>query len=197
MAAVRKRVLVVLGAFAVGSLGLVGACGFPSPFVADIPDEEGGSEAGSVDVLAFEGNENVDPNGKNQEAGTRPDAAVVDAAGCVDKCDCDEDDYVNEDCDGGTDCKDLDPTVPYHDGFLEDVPPPGYDGDWNCDGTVTKQYASGVMCGVLGVAGCTGVEGFTGQPGCGVEGAYVTCAPNTLGLLCAVSSTVMRKQGCK
>lgn len=194
-------------------MAIASACSFPEPAI--VPDEAGagdeggsgavdggdgapGAEASLVDsVFSIDGNENVDPDGAAQEASTRPDGSTLaDAAGCADQCDCDEDGVRNVLCDNpkGTDCNDLDPFIP-HEGFVADKPGPGASGDWNCDGKVTKQFPVNVNCGLL--ANC-GAAGFTGDPGCGESGSFVTCKPSLLPLvLCDVKSTETVTQGCR
>jgi hypothetical protein len=192
-------------------MAIASACSFPEP--ALVPGEGGATESGSQDgqptesapsdaglvdsVFSIDGNENVDPEGGAQEASTRPDgAALVDAAGCPDKCDCDGDGVRsdNPSCGPtGADCNDLDPFVP-HDGFVADPPPPGADGDWDCDGTVTKQFPVNVNCGVL--SDCN-AAGFTGDPACGTFGQFVTCAPTLVPLVCKDGGVKLLTQGCR
>jgi hypothetical protein len=190
-------------------MAMASACAFPEPQL--VPDEAGvSSDAASPDgamptdasvvdsVFAIDGNQDVDPDGAAQEASTRPDgAALKDAAGCVDQCDCDEDGVRsnNPSCSPvGKDCNDLDPFIP-HDGFVASKPAKGATGDWDCDGKVTKQFPVNVSCGLL--ANCN-AAGFTGDPGCGESGAFVTCKPSLLPLVtCDVKSTETVTQGCR
>jgi hypothetical protein len=193
-------------------MAIASACGFPEPALFDDPalseggpDGDGGPTThgdGPTDaalaesVFAIDGNQNVDPDGASQEASVAPDASMVDAAGCPDKCDCDEDGFrsSNPTCaDAGRDCNDLDPFIP-HDGFVAS-PPNGHDGDWDCNGTVTKQFPVNIDCGLLGDCNAAG---FTGDPGCGVPGAFVTCKKSIVPLLlCDVKSTETVIQGCR
>lgn len=196
----------VLGA----AIAIASACSFPEPALIGA-SEEGGSSSSSGDpsdgpvpddaglldsVFAIDGNANVDPDGAAQEASVAPDASTVDATGCPDKCDCDGDGFRsnNPTCpDAGRDCNDLDKFIP-HDGFVAS-PPVGHDGDWDCNGTVLKQFPVNINCGLL--ANCS-AAGFTGDPACGTAGTFVTCKPSLLPLvLCEVKSTETVIQGCR
>ena len=118
-----------------GAIAIATACSFPEPQVID--DGEGGtasSSSGSVgsgdgsvpkdaslvdNVFAIDGNQNVDPDGASQEASVAPDSGPpIDASGCPDKCDCDNDGFRsnNVSCaDAGRDCNDLDPFIPHEE----------------------------------------------------------------------------------
>lgn len=188
-------------------MAIASACAFPEPeIVADgpgarAPETDAGvaSDASVVDsVFAIDGNQDVDPDGAAEEASTRPDGSgPKDAAGCIDQCDCDEDGVRSNNpvCDPpGTDCNDLDDFIP-HQGFVASKPAPGATGDWDCDGKVTKQFPVNVSCGLL--SNCN-AAGFTGDPGCGESGTFVTCKPSlVLGIACAVKSTETVTQGCR
>lgn len=196
-------------------MAIAAACSFPEPTL--VPDEagapgndgaptktgiapDGGGDARLDSAFAIDGNENVDPDGASQEASTRPDGAtVLEAGACKKTCDCDEDGVYVKDAScamSGNDCNDLDPFVPYTGGFVADKPPPGFDGDWNCDGTVTKQFNVNIQCGLL--TDCS-AKGFTGDPGCGSTGEYVECSQLVLplGIVCQNGKTENRVQGCR
>ena len=204
--------------------GLVGACGFPEVSFRS-EDAEGGPEAGagiapppSAPASAAETGTDppanlppdVDPGGKDDDAATRedggtrveagPDGACQGAGG--NGCDCDGDYAKNASCaTGALDCDDFDGLVRPGQGFVaspwDSTSPHAPAGDWNCDGTVTKQYAYGVTCGLL--ANCT--EGFASNPGCGQSATYNVCEQiiNVLGLPigCHVKSSDARPQGCR
>lgn len=213
----RRRGFFLAAGVLASAIAIASACSFPEPTLIVSPSEgeEDGSTSSSggdadpadassppadaslVDsVFAIDGNENVDPDGATQEASVAPDSGTVDEAGCPDKCDCDGDKHRSNDptCpDAGRDCNDLDPFIP-HDGFVAS-PPNGHDGDWDCDGTVTKQFPVNVDCGLL--SNCN-AAGFTGDPPCGTAGPFVTCKPSVLPLvLCDVKSTETVIQGCR
>jgi len=210
----RRRGFFLAASALAGAVAIATACSFPEPQVID--DAEGGtasSSSGNVEpvdgsvpkdatlvdsVFAIDGNENVDPDGASQEASVAPEAGPpIDASGCPDKCDCDGDGFrsKNASCpDAGRDCNDLDPFIP-HDGFVSSKPV-GHNGDWDCNGTVTKQYAVNVSCGLL--TDCS-AQGFKTDPACGGTGEYVFCKPALLGLgvACTEDRTEGRAQGCR
>ena len=208
--AVIRRRLFLAAAVLLGAMAIASACAFPEP--AAVPEEagtpvesgvsaDGGArpaDALAESVLHLPGNEDVDPEGGAQEASTRPDGSfvVVDAASCADPCDCDEDGVRSDDasCDPvGNDCNDLDPFIP-HDGFVADKPV-GHEGDWNCDGKVTKQFPVNVSCGLL--SDCK-AAGFTTDPACGGTGDFVTCKNSLLPfVVCEEASRDSRAQGCR
>lgn len=189
-------------------MAIASACAFPEPQIVPdaVSDSDGAlpeagvpTDASVVDsIFAIDGNQNVDPDGAAQEASTRPDGSTVkDAAGCVDQCDCDEDTVRSDNpaCSpAGKDCNDLDPFIPHY-GFVSSKPASGATGDWDCDGKVTKQFPVNVSCGLL--SSCD-AAGFTGDPGCGESGQFVTCKPSLLPLVaCDVKSTETVTQGCR
>lgn len=209
----RRRGFFLAASVLGGAVAIASACSFPEPLLVDAASEAGSSSGdgqanddGSVpedaalvdNIFAIDGNQNVDPDGGGQEASIAPDAAAVDATGCPDKCDCDEDGVRSDNptCpDAGLDCNDLDPFIP-HDGFVASKPN-GHDGDWNCDGVVTKQFPVNMNCGLL--AKCN-AAGFTGDPPCGTAGPFVRCKNLALplpGLLCETAATETVIQGCK
>lgn len=207
----RRRGSFLAASVLAGAIAIASACSFPEPVLFDPAGEGGPSSSGDdanptrdgsvpmdatlVDsVFAIDGNQNVDPTGASQEASVAPDAGLVDAVGC-DPCDCDGDDAASEAgaC-GGNDCNDLDPFIP-HDGFVSSRPV-GHDGDWNCDGIVTKQLPVNVRCDLL--TDCT-AQGFRNDPACGATGEYIFCRKVLLTGLCIEDSAKMeaRAQGCK
>jgi hypothetical protein len=183
------------------------ACGFPD--VSFAPEPTGAPDAGDEGQTADgqvkrsdASNElppDVDPEGGTKDATTIPEGGQkVDAAvGC---CDCDKDMFK---VDSGTcgvptgDCDDLNPYVKPSQDFVKSTVwdtthTPTY--DWDCSGTVTKQYPYGVNCGQL--ANCT-AQGFLTDVPCGVEGDYVYCKSALIGLLCTEDRREKRTQGCK
>lgn len=207
---------------------IAAACGFPdATFVPDDfvpeagsdaptapPSSEGGSDAGKDVVLPPDVDPNFNPDASH-DAATRDDASVIErpdggdggAGGCGSgggsSCDCDDDDSKNSSCASTTaDCDDFDPLVKPGQGFVAaawDTRSPWQpQHDWNCDGTVTKQYPYGVTCGLL--ANCS--QGFATDVACGQSGTYNFCEevlPLLPGLpiICRVKSTETRTQGCK
>lgn len=213
----RRRGFFLAASVLAAAVAIASACSFPEPaLVGGAGADEGGSSSSSssggdadgsdvsvpVDapfdsVFAIDGNQNVDPDGASQEASVAPDAGLVDAMGC-DACDCDMDNVKNKDAavcgNTGNDCNDLDPFIP-HDGFVASRPE-GHDGDWNCDGVVTKQFPVNVRCDLL--TDCK-AQGFKTDPACGATGEYIFCTQVLLTGLCVEDTAKMeaRAQGCK
>jgi len=80
-------------------------------------------------------------------------------------------------------------------GFVTSVPPPGKDGDWNCDGVVTRQHRTGVI-GCNGTAAdCAAASGFVLAPECGESDDFIVCA--TIGSICTPIKREERTQGCR
>lgn len=181
------------------------ACSFPDVTFGPAPGEvEGGSQevsahdgGGITDVFAIDGNENVDPSGKDKDAATRGDAKRIPEGGCgADPCNCDDDPVDNTGCQPqGGDCDDFDPLVYPGQGFVAEPDPPRA-GDWDCDNVVTKQYAVNVNCGGVSLGSCEAIEGFRGDPPCGTQAEYVFCKKSAV--LCFVDAqrTTTRTQGC-
>lgn len=211
----KRRCFFLAASVPAGAIAVASACSFPEPIlVAD--GSEGGSSSGGGDadgadgsipedatfvdsVFAIDGNQNVDPDGASQEASVAPEAGVIDAASC-NKCDCDDDKTNTNDAASGCatlgkDCNDLDPFIPYKGGYIASRPQ-GHDGDWNCDGVVTKQLAVNVKCDLL--ADCS-AQGFKTDPACGATGEYIFCTKILLTGLCIedTAKTEARAQGCK
>lgn len=116
---------------------------------------------------------------------TRVDA--VEASTCVGSdpvCDCDGDGDKAKDktgCGGGGDCDDGDPRRNSKvTSFLSDVPV-GHAGDWDCNGTVTKEYAEGINCAsyLTLTTGCS-QQGYKGTPACGTTATLVQCKAGPL-----------------
>jgi hypothetical protein len=105
-------------------------------------------------------------------------------------CDEDNDGYLSTACDGG-DCNDHDPRVhPNIVGWVYDVPDAYPNGDWDCDGTIDKQYPNVIT---LCTTSC-GAEGFGQATGCGISGWLVECVGSTL---CSNGDGGYQAQGCK
>lgn len=141
----------------------------------------------------------------------RSDAqAIVDAASCDGKCDCDLDGYLKKGCttitalddpDSGRiaegDCIDNDPLV--HPGiinFVRTVPTPPNEGDWNCDGVIDHSVPAATCNGLNnGLSPCSGT-GEKDDAGCGNPIDFYTCEGAGLAT-CALSVTDQRLQTCK
>ncbi len=77
------------------------------------------------------------------------------------------------------DCDDTQPAIHPGQTFRSDTWPDGSThrpvGDWDCDGTTTKQFAVNVACS--GPCSTFSAVGFSGDPACGADGPFVTgCA---------------------
>jgi len=158
-------------------------CTFPSP---DFQSGDTGTSDTSV----------VDATDSSAAIDTRepPDTRPADSN---DPCDKDRDGFKAKGgtC-GGNDCDDDDdrasPSVSTYLTF--DATGKGHAGDWNCDGTVKRQFEINVSCGLLGGGACSSTKGFTGNPTCGTSGKYVQCV--TSGALCVEGTTTTQIQGC-
>jgi hypothetical protein len=66
-------------------------------------------------------------------------------------------------------------------------------GDWNCDGTVEREFgAGGVRCGGLALGPCAGAAGYReSMPACGAKATYVAC--KVTGALCGDDPTQTRE----
>lgn len=194
----RVRLLTIAGGAIAALLALGAACAFPDPAlvpdrVDDVP--EGGSDA-PVAVPPPDAEPPISDGGA--------DAPSLDAN--CDPCDCDGDGFVADDAvacpDAGgkrRDCNDEDPRFFPDAGYVHEAPPAGQKGDWNCDGTVTRERNVRIDCtkygGTLSTT-CGKTEGFFDDPPCGVSASYVVCKPS--GLTDCVQGTVEdRAQGCK
>jgi len=182
------------------------ACG--NAFAPSDPTPDAGEAGATTDDAGDAGA--IGPVGANEDvapddATTRDGTSRVDAAGCT--CDCDIDGFQRQDsmCDGGpgprADCDDLDELVNPNAGFVAAAwtSPHVPAGDWNCDGTLTKQYDYNQKCDDLN--NCNGKAGFAGDPACGDSAPFNTCAysPGIAGVggSCKVGSTSTVTQGCK
>lgn len=201
----RQRAIFAMGGLAVaGVFGIAAACTFPDASYRDPSGtlgDDGGEDAAAP---GDDRDSDVDPNGRNEDAATREDGGgrIEDEAGCgADRCDCDQDGVGNNGCavpDGGAvDCDDFDKLVHPGQSFVSSPwttsSPHLPAGDWNCDGTVTKQYPHSV--GACAGLSCAKQEGFVGDPGCGETADYVVCKSATLS--CSEESREQRVQGCR
>jgi hypothetical protein len=166
-----------------------------APVDGALPDSErDGSLDGGSDADLLDG---ADPDALiSKDAGER-----VDASGCG-RCDCDNDTFNRPGCgdnEAGVDCDDEDTRYRPNQNFIDIKPDPGKLGNWSCkpDAAVEKLYSTNVACNLLSVTGCTGAQGFTGNPGCGEIGTYVHCVAPLGILLCTVASTELRTQACR
>ncbi len=193
----RRRVLAV--AMFAAPLVVVGvACSFPEvTFSPGAEAEAGTSPDADEDASASDGA--ASDVTFVTDAVTREDAsaAIADASLCETrpKCDCDDDGYAATDCDvdaGGLlspkgeplklgDCDDLDPLRHPGQGFVDEVPADGKDGDWNCDQRVERFPAAKVTCRGNGLTGCVGDPGYLVEPVCGTANDVYACETPALG----------------
>lgn len=143
---------------------------------------------GSADGGADGDSPETSPGDGSASGKTEADADAGTLTCTTDK---DNDGHIARAC-GGDDCNDDDPLVHPGQAFVSEVPKSPNIGDWNCDGTVTKEHASGVSCQFFT---CGQQKGFTGSPPCGTEGDYITCKLD--GINCIVGTTVKQLQACK
>ncbi|MDB4938293.1 MAG: hypothetical protein JWP87_5265 [Labilithrix sp.] len=183
----------------IGVLGAgVAAASVAAAIVVSCGDPYGGDDPG---ILLPDRDGDAPSEASPAVDGPAPDAARGDAGAdgdgeAGDPCDRDNDHYRSGEggC-GGADCDDDDNRAHPEAGFRADPATTTTNGDWNCDTHADPMYPVNVSCGVPALGACAGVEGFSGAPGCGAAGAYVTCKMN--GLSCIVGSTVQRVQRCR
>ena len=171
------------------------ACAFPE--ITFGPAEtlgEGGaqSESGGQEV----GTDASDAGQDFVDVVSRPEGGgAIDADICETrpKCDCDNDEYADENCDVDAaglksfqgnplkpgDCDDLDDLRHPDQSFVETAPPSGKDGDWDCSKTVEYIPKQNIQCAGSGLLGCTGGPGFVTAPPCGTKATYYTCQPQS------------------
>ncbi len=122
--------------------------------------------------------------------------ALPDANDDAQLCDTDDDgDGVTSEACGGTDCDDSDPHTHPGADFIDSAPPPGKNGDWNCDGVVTKQFPENLDCSSLTATDCATYSGFVTKATCGEAANFVACFVSQGAYLAKVQG--LRKQGCK
>lgn len=196
----RRRVL--LAGLFFGPLAVVAACSFPDVSFSDTTDGGLGADSPTNDgsnpadtgssgnagdgsnVNYSDGSIGVDDSGA--------DAAQIDTTGC-NTCDCDFDGYKDIDCgidgsllDGSLkpgDCDDGN-QARHPDAAPQQVPTTN--GDWNCDGHVTKFPQDGVTtCPVnhdpiLNTTSCPAVDAvFYVGVGCGQTAEVYSCSAST------------------
>lgn len=185
------------GGFA-SSLALlaVAACSFPdvSYATADGSTSSDGAQSGDSpaggDSGAGDATATADaPEDRAADAANEP---VSEAAPDAPPCDQDEDGFTATSC-GGNDCCDTDKLAhPNQTGWF-DVADGCQSFDYDCSGKLEKEYDPNVSC--TGLAGlCSSTYGFTGDPGCGSSGPYVTCGAS--GLSCVALTQTTQTQAC-
>jgi hypothetical protein len=208
---VKRRTLLSFALASVATSALLfAACTFPEVSFAPSDAAANDSATNAHDAAIGPDTGAVDPDGVKQDAASRdggvtrpeagPDGEVQGCGGTGGTaCDCDNDKVNNSSCGAKpADCDDFDPLIHPNAEFVaakwDPSSPHTPVNDWNCDGTVTKQYSYNVNCGLLG--NCS-AQGFSGDPGCGESGTYVFCKPAVGGLSCVVDKTETRTQGCR
>jgi hypothetical protein len=189
------------------------ACGFPE--VSFLPDGllDGGGEgsttsdgsSGTDGATADGGSDappppvNVEDGGELQDAEVA-DVVIIDPTGCT-TCDCDDDGYDEQGCDGGKDCDDLIAAINPDAGFKENIAWPSQhlpQFDWNCDGDAGKRF---LYNGVCDLWNCR--DGFRGDPPCGKEELFIRCKPKIgvggvqLGCEDDLDNSELRTQACR
>lgn len=182
------------------------------PAVTFLDDE--GVDAGDAGTLADGSNGGGDgdaPADANDGGGPVPDAPMSDGSDLIrdavseppprdldasPDCDVDMDGYkaAGPAC-GGRDCDDRDPRA--NPGVTEPqtfAPTDASRGDWNCTDGTQKLHPYNVSCSGL-LFGCGAAAGFSGNPGCGEQGEFVTCQPGALNS-CSVGSRRTETQAC-
>lgn len=122
------------------------------------------------------------------------DASHAPDGGTV-PCDEDGDDVPSIAC-GGTDCDDTDPRVHPGADFSDAVPPTGGNGDWNCDGQVTKKITENLDCSSFD-KDCDSHSGFAAEVTCGATSNSITCVYSGLTKTCIEIPNSRQKQSCQ
>ena len=186
----RRELACAIATFAGFVLVAIVACGFPDPAVDD-GTTDGSSSGGETSTG------DADAGSTNDDSG--PPLVCDDA-----ECDCDKDGQRKKspEC-GGLDCYDRDPLAKNgQPDFVTKKLPADFNGDWDCDGNVKKQFEGNVLLNCtaqLTEQLCVARKGFTGpQPGCGEQADFRGCkwTPGTPGT-CSEGDLRMELQGCK
>ncbi len=113
--------------------------------------------------------------------------------GACDPCDCDDDGYQNETCDGGggaaPDCDDSDwDANPGQMGFFAEARNIG-GFDYDCDNATEREYPTPLdTCPAIQLGACDPKQGFLSPlPACGTEGPWAVCQKTQSGLGCEPS----------
>ncbi|HEX6766516.1 MAG TPA: hypothetical protein VF103_13580 [Polyangiaceae bacterium] len=166
----------------------------------------GGAAGGVMTGGTATGGRSSGGAGGTASGGTSGSAAGTGAAsgggrgGAPVDCDRDDDNFqgAGATC-GATDCDDGDSDAhPGQQGFFVDPRASG-GYDYDCNGRSERQFETGLDCGLLAVASCSG-EGFAGSPPvCGAQGAWIRCVLTVppLALLCTSESQGMRRMACR
>lgn len=185
----RRRVILGAALFIAPIFAVVAACSFPD--VSFGPPEPGGEEeAGPAEAAPPDAGGGASDSAREPEladAAFRDDAtARVDASDCGVCDDCDNDGYLSVECDAGDDaggeplgdCDDFDPLRHPGRSWVAEKPI-GHAGDWDCDGKVDRFHKTDLRCEgeyfLWALVGCSGGEGFLGDPGCGEEDFIYEC----------------------
>lgn len=205
----RRKALALAGVVTLFACAIGAACTFPD--VAFAPTGDGIGEAGADGSAVGSADSSSGADASSDaaliEAATRTDATTkIDASGCT-SCDCDMDTFDPKGgaCDGGpgpvSDCDDSDPVIKPSQTFVDDFRwasshPIPY--DWNCDGHVDKAYPVNLKCGGNVLTGCTGGQGFVGDPTCGTGADTDFAECKAVGAACtAVKLLLPRNQLCR
>lgn len=176
------------------------ACTFPDPAISnDAGKDGGGGDTGGDTTVA---------DGAIDDTAPEPDT-FEEIGDDANPCDHDNDGFksgIGACTDPTPDCNDFTAEAnPNQKGFVHKDPLAvavkdhwtGTPGDWNCDGTVDKEYAQ-ELCTEALTSGCTTRVGTKEDPTtvpCGHSATKNTCAQDTLG--CKVGSASAYNMGCK
>lgn len=195
-------------------LTLVSGCSFPDPTI----DETAGSDS-SVDSMAVADSALAETSDATLEDATTDAQTDVDATSDVlvdtkpsdvkaevnlcetsNPCDCDGDgDEAKRTGCSGNDCDDGDKRRNSKVTAFQDYPITGvtHGGDWDCSMGVNREYAVGVNCSGLSIAGCAGQGYRETTVTCGANATYVRCKSNGLGCVEDPSATTTLVVKCK
>lgn len=183
------------------AFGLTAAWACSTAYSTDADAPDAGTDATLVPDQSSTSQPVTNDPDADQPPPSEAGADVVTPASCNKPCDCDGDGYTVRDAgceDAGTkytdpppdsgvppkplyDCDDTDPTTHPLAEFQTRVPVPPQTGDWDCSGSVQKQFDAPVTCTPIANIFCTGGTGFNGPVACGGTGTLVTCTGQTVG----------------
>jgi hypothetical protein len=198
---VKRRRLVAVALFAAPLVAVAVACTFPDVTFGPIASDEGGAQEGGnpdTGTTTTDGSSDGGPaDAIAADVVRREDGGgvIVDASICEAKarCDCDDDEYADMNCDVDAaglksakgnplmpgDCDDLDGLRHPGQGYVDEVPAPGKDGNWDCTMPIEYFPVQNLTCGGIGLTGCSGGSGFVTAPPCGTESTFYSCEPQT------------------
>jgi hypothetical protein len=182
----RRRVL-ALAMFALPLVVVGVACTFPDVSFGPADDKDSGKDPSPDAASDAVADQELGDAVRREDGSLVGDPSICDTDARA-KCDCDDDGFAATDCDAGVDattlksldgsflklgdCDDLDALRHPGQTYVEDVPPPGKDGDWDCNGKIDYFPSQGITCNLGALGTCSGGPGFVTAPPCGTPADY-------------------------